>query len=174
MKPRICVLVAAFACVSNGLAIGQQAPIASPSRATLFSYQTLCSLAAPPEPTGGFRTKAGTSLSLTGCGDLEKQWGKQAAVRVHFPGVGSGESEVVVKGLASITISGTSTGSALGLQFRHPSSFGMSLDIASQLEGEVAFAVPAAGAVDLVVLFKRAAIGDSIKVGDAPAVRISK
>jgi hypothetical protein len=148
-------------------------------KAYLWSYESLCSLSEPPAPPKSFRTEKDTSITQRGCLDLEKQWGKPAAVRVHFVNAATAKAEVVIKDLSSITVKGKarSTAGALGLQFRQPAPLGggSTKGIVTDLKGTLAFPVPGeGGAVDLILLFKIALVGDSVAIGSIAPMRIGK
>jgi hypothetical protein len=144
--------------------------------AHLWPYESLCKLGDPPEPVGEYRMEKGTSFTMEGCSDLEIELGTPPAVRLHFANSGTDEAELVIKSLASIAVKGRNAGTALAIQLRHASPLGRgwTSGIAVKLEGEYAPIVLAGGAVDIVVLFKAAAVGDSVVLGDQPPVKIAR
>jgi hypothetical protein len=148
-------------------------------KAYLWPYESLCSLPEPPAPPKSFRTEKDTSITQRGCIDLEKEWGKPAAVRVHFVNAATAEGEVVIKGLSAISVKGKAgrAARALGFQLRQPAPLGggSTKGIVTALEGTFAFAVPGeGGAVDLILLFKTAFVGDSVTIGGTAPMRIEK
>jgi hypothetical protein len=148
-------------------------------KAYLWPYESLCSLSEPPAPPKSFRTEKDTSITQRGCADLEKEWGKPAAVRVHFVNAATAKGEVVIKGLSAISVKGKagSAARALGLQLRQPDPFSgrSTKGIVTALEGTLAFAVPGeGGAVDLILLFKTALVGDSVAIDGTAPMRIEK
>jgi|GEM_PF-7079192 len=148
-------------------------------KAYLWPYESLCSLSEPPTPPKEIRTEKDTSIARRGCVDLEKEWGKPAAVRVHFVNASKAKGEVVIKGLSAISVKSKagSAARALGLQLRLPDPLGgpSTVGIVAALKGTLAFAVPEkGGAIDLVLLFKTALVGDSVAIGSSAPMRIEK
>jgi len=149
--------------------------------ASLWPYESLCDLPEPVLPVKESSAEVNTTISgpitITGCHDLEKKWGKPTAVRIHVVNSGNAEAEFVLKGLAGIRLV-KSTGTAeaaIGLQLRTPSpSGGSTLGIANEFEGSITHRIPPGAGHDLVVLFKDAEEGDSVVIGEGKPVRIAK
>jgi hypothetical protein len=158
--------------------VGSRMVAARPLAATahLWPYESLCKLPDPPDPVKTYRMGQDASVTMRGCSDLAKELGSPRAVWLHFVNTGNTEADLLIKGLASISVKGGNSGTALAIKFgrQSPLGRGMPSDIATKLEGEFSLVVLAGGAVDLVVLFKAAAVGDSIVVGDQPPVKIEK
>ncbi len=157
-----------YATAENGISI----------TASLWPYNSLCDLPEPAAPAKQFRAEKDTTISISRCLGLKKEWGKPTAVRIHIVNSGNAKTEVTLKGLATILLrkSAGTTSTALGIQLWQPSPFGgePTVGIANKFVGSLGLIIPPRSEIDLVVLFKNAVEGDSVIIGEGKPARISK
>jgi hypothetical protein len=136
------------------------------SDAELLPGESLCQLKRFPNEPEGYQTHEGTRVSVTMCGNLEKELKEPRAIRVSFKNSGQSDLEAVVDP-AKITIrTGAEQTVALSaLRANRLIQFGNTLDLYwTDITGQVSISVGGGKEADWIFIFTGASKGDTLQM----------
>jgi hypothetical protein len=180
MRSRVFAVVVSISLLSGLMPLSLPATVAAAeklkTRATLWQYESLCNFKDPSNWPEKSRMDAGTSFTVTGCGDLEKSLGHPSAVLVSIESPGAAEAAVAIGGFTDIAAKskGKKNVRPLAVYRRVPSPLGdgYSTGFSTKFSGRWTIFIEPGKSVDLVFLFPQVNKGDAITVGKLPAAKV--
>ncbi len=146
-------------------------------KAQMWRYASLCKFPDSTNRPSALRYEAGTSITVRGCSDLEKELGHPSAIRITLVNLGDSKVEVPIEGLNSVLLITKAGKNIPALALRHwqrnPIGSGYSAGHATEVSGKIVVIVEPQESCDLIFLFPSANPGDRIKIAGLEAVRIS-
>ena len=145
-------------------------------QAKLWEYTSLCDFQDSSNWPTEVIYKEATTLTSSGCRDLETKYGHPPAILVKLKNTGNSELEIPLKGMKSIIIvTKTDTLTPLAIRDRQPSPLGsgnINLFI-TEFTGEKVIVLQESQIVDLIFIFSEAAAGDTLKIKNVGAAPIT-
>jgi hypothetical protein len=112
------------------------------------------------------------SLTFKGSFEMGACSASGQVVHVEIANSGGQEAMVTLRGLDSLRLSrpkgGSIVSTGLALTMPNPIGRGTQTSMVTKIEGEIGFPVGGGAAFDLLILFPKAAVGDTVTVADAP------
>jgi hypothetical protein len=145
--------------------------------ASIWNYKSMCEFQDPDSKTFGFRLPMSiTSTTVTGCMDIEKQYGHATAIRLLVKNTGTTDETVQFESLKAVILhladGRTLTPIAIRWPWKSPYDGRPNFEFYTGLTGNWHIQVPAGAEINLVFLFNEAPKGATVQIGSMAPVTI--
>jgi hypothetical protein len=145
--------------------------------ASIWEYKSLCEFQDPENKPFSFRLPISiTSTTVTGCMDIEKEYGRPTAIRLAVKNVGTADEAFQIESLKTFILrladGRTLTPIAIRWPWKSPYDGRPNFEFYTGLTGKWYIQVPAGAEINLVFLFKEAPKGASVQIGSMAPVTI--
>ena len=147
-------------------------------KAQLWPYTSLCEFPDSENWPSLITYKAETSVTVSGCLDLEKTLGHPSAIRVTIINLGDSNVEVPIKGFNSILLTKKDGKKIPAISWRHqqrnPLGSGYSFNFVTKFSGEIVVIIEPQKSCDIIFLFPKANAGELISIAGIASVKIAE
>jgi hypothetical protein len=145
--------------------------------ASIWNYKSLCEFQDPDSKTFSFRLPMSiTSTTVTGCMDIEQEYGHATAIRLLVKNVGTSDETIQFESLKAVILhlagGRTLTPIAIRWPWKSPYDGRLNFEFYTGLSGNWHIEVPAGAEINLVFLFKEAPNGATVQIGSMTPVTI--